>query len=136
MILRYFKLFLMVYPLYILMDVTCLKFILSNFYTTQLKQIARMVDGQMRPKVIPALLAWGLLVIGILAVIVPHCSFLTAMQAFIWGALYGLVVYGIYDLSNFSILSGWSAQLAFVDVAWGMTLNGIGALLVFFLSRY
>ena len=40
------------------------------------------------------------------------------------GAVYGLVLYGVYDFTNRAILEKWSLRLALADVAWGMVLNG------------
>ena len=41
------------------------------------------------------------------------------------GALLGLVAYGTYDLSNWSTLHGWSAQLALLDMAWGTFASAV-----------
>lgn len=34
-------------------------------------------------------------------------------------ALLGLVVYGVYDMTNLAVLRGWTWKLALVDMAWG-----------------
>lgn len=39
------------------------------------------------------------------------------------GALFGLVAYGTYDLSNLATLKGWPVALALVDMAWGTALS-------------
>lgn len=38
-------------------------------------------------------------------------------------ALFGLLAYGTYDLSNLATLNGWPLQLALVDMAWGAALS-------------
>ncbi|MDZ7890246.1 MAG: DUF2177 family protein [Rhodoferax sp.] len=35
------------------------------------------------------------------------------------GALFGLVAYATYDLTNLATLKGWPAELAMLDMAWG-----------------
>lgn len=35
------------------------------------------------------------------------------------GALFGLVAYATYDLTNLATLKGWPAGLAMLDMAWG-----------------
>ena len=40
-------------------------------------------------------------------------------QAVFRSALLGLVVYGVYDMTNLATLRGWSLKLALSDVAWG-----------------
>ena len=36
-----------------------------------------------------------------------------------FGALFGLVVYGVYDFTNYSTLRQWPLVLALADTAWG-----------------
>lgn len=44
-------------------------------------------------------------------------------QAAMLGALFGLVAYGTYDLSNLATLKGWPLQLTLVDMVWGAALS-------------
>lgn len=39
------------------------------------------------------------------------------------GALFGLVAYGTYDLTNQATLAHWSPALTLVDMAWGCALT-------------
>ena len=39
--------------------------------------------------------------------------------AAILGALFGLVVYGVYDLTNYSTLREWPLRLTIADIVWG-----------------
>jgi uncharacterized membrane protein len=38
------------------------------------------------------------------------------------GAIYGLVTYATWDLTNLSVLEGFPARLVPIDIAWGMVL--------------
>ncbi len=51
------------------------------------------------------------------------------------GALFGLVAYGTYDLSNFATLQGWPLQLTLVDMAWGSVLSGAATLAAYAATR-
>jgi uncharacterized membrane protein len=51
------------------------------------------------------------------------------------GALFGLVAYATYDLTNQATLRGWSWLITGADLAWGMTLSGISATLGVSLAR-
>ncbi len=44
------------------------------------------------------------------------------------GAALGLVTYATYDLTNWAVLQGWPALLVPVDVAWGIALTALVAL--------
>ena len=45
------------------------------------------------------------------------------------GALFGLVTYGVYDLTNAALQIDWPIAMIALDVGWGMALCAICALL-------
>lgn len=48
-----------------------------------------------------------------------------ALVAAVWrGALFGLLAYATYDLTNLSTIQGWPWDLAVVDMIWGTVLTG------------
>ena len=50
----------------------------------------------------------------------------------LWGGLYGLVVYGVFTLTNLAVLRCWSTQLAIGDVLSGI---GLCTMLSLFMCR-
>jgi uncharacterized membrane protein len=50
-----------------------------------------------------------------------------AYQALVYGALFGLVAYGTYDLTNLSVLNGFTVKIAMIDMLWGTILSGVVA---------
>lgn len=47
--------------------------------------------------------------------------------AFIDGALLGLASYGAYNLTNYSIIEGFTLKIMLIDWAWGTCLTAISA---------
>lgn len=43
------------------------------------------------------------------------------------GALLGLVAYATFDLTNLSIIQGWTYAIAAIDIAWGAALSSTAA---------
>jgi uncharacterized membrane protein len=43
------------------------------------------------------------------------------------GAMFGLVAYATYDLTNLATLKAWSLKLTLVDMVWGTFLTSIAA---------
>jgi uncharacterized membrane protein len=69
------------------------------------------------------LYAAGLLVL----VVVPHSG--GAATAVAWrGALFGLVAYATYDLTNLATIAGWPVSVTLVDLAWGAAITCATAL--------
>ncbi|WP_127145270.1 DUF2177 family protein [Pelagibacterium montanilacus] len=60
----------------------------------------------------------------VLFAVVPADS---VANAFILGGVLGFIAYGTYDLTNLSTVKGFTAAVAFVDMAWGATLTAVAA---------
>jgi uncharacterized membrane protein len=56
-------------------------------------------------------------------------------SVFLLGALFGLVAYGTYDLTNQATLKDWPLAVTLVDLAWGGCLTGTVAALSAFVVR-
>ena len=48
-------------------------------------------------------------------------------KAFAVGATLGFSMYGLYDLTNFATLRGYTLEMTLVDMAWGTFLCGTAA---------
>ena len=55
--------------------------------------------------------------------------------ALIYGALFGLVAYATYDLTNFATLRNWTWQITFIDLAWGAFASAMASILAFAATR-
>ncbi|MDD3679683.1 MAG: DUF2177 family protein, partial [Candidatus Shapirobacteria bacterium] len=82
-----------------------------------------------------AILVYFLIPLGLLLLVLPKTNGVWFWGLF-WGAFYGLVVYGVYDLTNYAILADWTLKLTIVDILWGMSLNGLGGLLLVLISNW
>lgn len=67
--------------------------------------------------------------------VLPALDARSAAHAAVAGALLGLVVYGVYDLTNLAILKGWTVTVSVVDVLWGIVLTAASAAAGFGLAR-
>ena len=50
-----------------------------------------------------------------------------AMSALLNGALFGLLAYGTYEMTNFATLRDWSLEQVVIDCLWGAALTGVSA---------
>ena len=89
-----------------------------------------------QPKWGPAIVFYLLYVLGVVFfVVLPALARASARRAALAGALFGLVAYGTYDMTNWATLQGWSAQLALMDMAWGGLLTCLASLLGYWTAR-
>jgi uncharacterized membrane protein len=110
-------------------DATWLGLIAPKFYRKHLGFIMRD-----KPNWYAAVVFYLLFILGLtIFVIYPgwqdHDSLI---KIGLLGAVFGLVTYATYDLTNQATLKKWPVIVTFVDLAWGMvltTLVSIGSIL-------
>jgi uncharacterized membrane protein len=76
---------------------------------------------------LPALAFYLLYVAGILIFVGPRGR--GARGTALFGALFGLVCYGTYDLTNQATLLVWPLTLTLADMAWGAALTAAASTL-------
>lgn len=125
------KAYLLLLPMFAVLDLVYLGYIMRAFYDHEIGDLARRQGAAMAPRWIAATIVYLLIPAGIILFVRPQLTSASPLwQAWLWGALYGLVVYGVYDFTNRSILDKWSLQLTLADCAWGIVLNGTATALL------
>ena len=81
----------------------------------------------MRLRVWSALCAYVLMVLGLCIFVIPRVA--TCHDAFIYGGLFGLVTYGIFDFTCLSLFSDFDVKLAIMDILWGSFVYTMAALM-------
>jgi uncharacterized membrane protein len=122
------KHFLIALAGFLVLDGVWLGVLMKNFYRDQLSAIARLKDGGFAPvwsAVVPVYLLLGL---GVVLFVLPRAT--DVVSAAKYGALLGLVVYGVYDLTNYSTLAQYPLTITLVDIGWGMFATAACSVLV------
>lgn len=114
--------------IFLSIDFTWLGLVAKNFYDQQFKAFQRKDINWPA-----AILTYLLLILGISFLALPQADS-DKFQALIYGGLFGLISYGVYDLTNYSILANWPLKLVIVDMIWGTLLCGVTAFLVSWLT--
>ena len=103
-----------------------------TWLTLMSPRLYRPVLGPMlaeKPDVKTAVVFYLLYLVGIVAfAVAPGLRAGRPLVAVGWGALFGLVAYSVYDLTNQATLKVWSVRLSLVDMAWGAAITGLAAL--------
>ena len=110
---------------FMVLDGLWLGVLMKRFYRDQLAPVARMADGGIAPNWPAAFMVYVLLGTGIALFVIPRAS--SAQSAILWGAAFGLVVYGVYDFTNYSTLRQWPFVVTLADVAWGAVASATSA---------
>jgi len=112
------KKFIIASVIYLVLDGIWLGLIAKSFYFKSLGPIARRVGDSLKPDVLASVLAYIVLVLGVLIFVLPKTNG-QIIPALLYGALMGLIVYGVYDFTNMATLNIWSWKLVVIDLLWG-----------------
>jgi uncharacterized membrane protein len=100
---------------FITIDSIYLNFVKNYFQ----KQIQSVQGSPMKVNFLGAAICYVFLIIGInYFIIKPRKSI---SEAF----LLGLVIYGVYETTNYALFKNWSLITVFIDTLWGGTLFAI-----------
>jgi len=117
----YLKLYLASLAVFFAVDMVWLGLIARRFYA---KQIGHLMAAQVNWAA--AVIFYLLFVAGLLYfAVIPGLQAGSYGRALLLGALYGLITYATYDLTNLATLRGWPLTLTLVDIAWGLTLASL-----------
>lgn len=118
---NFLKIYFIALPLFLIIDGIWLGFIAKNFYQNHLGFLMK------NPINYPVALLVYVLFIAILTimVIMPALEQRSVYHALIYGALFGLVTYGTYDLTNYATIKDWPLVVTFVDMLWGICITSI-----------
>jgi uncharacterized membrane protein len=125
----YLKLYAITLPIFFAIDMVWLGFVVKNFYRDQ---IGFLMKSQINWTA--AVSFYLLFVVGLVFfVIAPALEKNSWMHALLFGALFGLVTYATYDLSNLATLKDWPLLVTIVDLAWGAVLAAAVSTVTYFI---
>lgn len=111
------------------LDFLWLGVFMNGFYKTELGTMARLSGSNFAPVWWAAFAVYAVLVIGLVVFVLPRSHGAPA-RALGFGALLGVVTYGTYDFTAYSVIAGWSLRMTLVDLAWGAVICGVSAAIV------
>jgi uncharacterized membrane protein len=112
---------------FVAVDVLWIGVVANGFYKRELGPLARRAGDDFDPRWAPAALLYLLVVVGLLVFVLPRARAGGVADAALWGGLFGIVLYGVYDLTNYATLNGFSLRMTVVDLLWGGVLCAIAA---------
>ncbi|MEI6572799.1 MAG: DUF2177 family protein [Alphaproteobacteria bacterium] len=115
----YVLLWAIAFILLLIIDMIWLMWLGRGFYV---EEIGGLLLEQ--PNLIAAFGFYALYIAGLVyLVIAPAAEADSVMKAVISGAVFGLVAYATYDLTNLAVMKGFTLKIALIDMVWGMVLS-------------
>jgi len=114
---------LLLFFLFVVIDIVVLS------YNRQMWTDLQSVVGAPNVSLMHGLIAWFLLVLGMYLFILPKIN--TIGDSIIWGSIYALIVYGVFDFTNMAIFPNiYTWEIAGRDILSGM-ISTVLALLAY-----
>lgn len=109
--------------LMLILDTLWLKGFAGGFFAKQLEGIGRFnADGSFNVRMVAAILVYLLMGTALEVFVMQNSSINSRLDYITKGALLGLCVYGVFDLTNRAILEKYPLPMVLVDIGWGTFL--------------
>lgn len=115
-----------------ILDYIWLAHIAKNFYLRELASHITLKDGGLVPYIPAVPLVYIVAVIGIWFFVLGKAT--TQLEAFLYGALLGFVLYAFYDFTNLATLKDYSWTVTIVDILWGTCAVAAVSWVMFFIK--
>ena len=123
-----FLLFLIIYVYYILIDGAMIFLYTGKTFGSMIKNIQK--GEPMKTRMLPGIICFFVLAFGYTYFVLPRIRDEAIVQDSLkYGAIFGLVVYAVYDLTNLATFGKYSIGTAVVDILWGGVLGFIISIL-------
>ena len=114
-----------------ILDFMWLRFAARQLYESEMPRM--LLD---KPLLAPAAIFYVLYVVGVVwFVVAPAIEKSSWTHALLSGALFGLVAYGTYGMTNLAVFKGFSAKAMAIDMAWGVFLTAAASTGAYFIVR-
>ena len=115
------KMYLIALVIFVIIDGIWLGFIAKDLYR---KELGHLLASN--PNWTAAIIFYLLFLVGLVYFVInPGIEKESIMTVVISGALFGLLTYATYDLTNLATLKEWPLKITNIDLIWGTSLSTI-----------
>jgi uncharacterized membrane protein len=127
----FIKLYLIALPVFIAIDMVWLGLVAKDFYAKQIGHLMK-TDINWVAAIIFYLIFIAGLVVFVISAAMEKGSWLHSL---LFGALFGLVCYATYDLTNLAVARDWPLLVTVVDLLWGAVLAASVSTITYFIAH-
>jgi len=126
----FIKLYFIALPVFLGIDMIWLVLVARGFYS---KQIGFLMKTNVNWTA--AIIFYLLFIVGlVIFVIAPALDKNSWQKALLLGALFGLITYATYDLTNLATIKNWPLLVTLVDLLWGTILAALVSIITYFIA--
>lgn len=126
----FIKLYLVSLIVFLAIDFVWLGIIAKHLYS---EQIGFLMADKIRWSA--AFVFYALYIVGLVFfAVMPAFKQGTWSTALLNGALFGLICYATYDLTNLATLKGWPVKIVIYDLTWGTFISATVSLITYWIG--
>ncbi len=126
----FLKLYAIALPVFFAIDMIWLGLIAKDFYRNQIGSLMKTDINWWA-----AIIFYLLFVVGLVVfVISPAIEKGSWTHALLFGALFGLICYATYDLTNLAVAKDWPLLVTIIDLIWGAVLAASVSVITYFIA--
>lgn len=129
---KYIYLYLLTFVVFLAIDAIWLGIIAKNLYSEKIGHL--MAEN---PNLIAAGIFYLLFVATLLIfVVIPGYEAQSLTKTIILGALFGMITYATYDLTNLATLKDWPLAVTIIDIIWGASLATVTSVAGYYIANF
>ena len=120
----------------LVLDISWIYLNYNNYNNT----VQKIQGSVIKLNIIPGILCYLLMLFGLIYYVIPMIEFQIKINkhekwlaCIIYGGGFGLIVYGVYNLTTLAIIKNHNWQITLLDMLWGTFLYTILSLIYFYL---
>lgn len=126
----FIKLYFIALTVFLAIDLLWIGVVAKSFYAAQIGFLMRTDVNW-----VAAIVFYLLFIVGlVLFVIAPAVEKSSWTHAILFGALFGLIAYSTYDLTNLATIKNWPLLVTIVDLTWGTVLAAAVSTITYFIG--
>lgn len=127
---KYLYLYILTFVVFLVIDFIWLNFVAKNLYATKIGHLMAQ-----NPKLVPALIFYLIYIVGVIIfAVLPGYESKNIWGTILLGALFGLLSYSTYDLTNLSTLKDWPLSVTIIDIIWGTSVTAVTSLAGYYIG--
>jgi len=127
----FLKLYLIAFPVFLVIDMIWLVLVANKFYADQIGFLMKSNVNWLAALVFYLLFVTG----ALLFVVIPALEKNSLLHALIFGALFGLITYATYDLTNLATIKDWPLLVTIVDLFWGTFVSASLSVITYLIAQ-
>jgi uncharacterized membrane protein len=128
---KHLYLYILTFLVFLAIDFVWLNWIAKNMYSEKIGHLLAE-----NANLIPALIFYLLFVVGVIIfAVLPGYEAKSLGKTVFLGALFGMMTYATYDLTNLATLKGWPISMTIIDIIWGTSLSTVTAVSGYYIAN-